>query len=187
MSMSTAEIRDSIDSLLPDRFEMGYTKATTLIDNGDIPIILKVISHHVAIDSCRSELDQLAEGLELFGFLTTARNHPWKMARLLEVDTSKTITADILMDLFHISYSNAGSNARKKEESVIVAFNNILMDIEGEYMYIVPLMLEAPLPQIVVPCWPNMAWPPVTQRSSPVVPMTPNMAWLISHSIKALW
>lgn len=130
MDQSTLELQNNVDILFETRFEMGYTKPTLSMDTSDVADMLQVVSYHIAVESCRSELDQLAEGLQLFGFLEKARAHPGRMSCLLEVGQSQ-LTADSLYATIESRLSDVGTNARAQEEAVRVNFNSFLLDVEG--------------------------------------------------------
>lgn len=47
-------------------------------------------------------------------------------------NTTETLTAAAMIDLFHVEYSSCGSNNRQKEEASIIMFYDYLQDIEGK-------------------------------------------------------
>lgn len=129
--MSTDQLRSSFDDVIENRYELGFVRPSTQLTQADVPMIVSIISYHISVESCRSELDQLAEGLQLFGFLQLAIDNPTPMSSLLEIEHHR-LTADRLQDLLNRTFAEAGSTARLREENISILLNNILFDIEGK-------------------------------------------------------
>lgn len=58
----TEELRARVDQLLPERFDMGFRKATYSLTLLDVPDLVTAVAHHTLFVVPRAELDQFREG-----------------------------------------------------------------------------------------------------------------------------
>ena len=114
------------------RFECGYTKPTNHIYLSDREKILKVVWLHYVYFVPHAELQQLRKGFrETLQLETLIYLHPEEMHSFLVASSNYDVTSDYLLDSFAIQYSEAGSNKRTVEESVILSWTDYISDCEG--------------------------------------------------------
>ena len=80
----------------------------------------------------KAELDQVKEGLSIFNISQLIARHPSKMKELFvaSAQPAKFSVSDFIQ-LTEYHYSDKGSNARQKEESTTMHWNDFFMDVEN--------------------------------------------------------
>jgi hypothetical protein len=109
------------------RFSHGYMKPLVTIENKNE--FIKAIALHAIIYSSVSELNQFIDGLKTYGILDLVRSNPEQLRAVFQYGKA-TLTADLLDDIFHPSFSPEGSNKRVKEERIVFNFNQMLENVE---------------------------------------------------------
>lgn len=111
------------------RFDCGLCQPASTFSLKDKEPIISSISMHYCIYACKAELDELRRGLDSIGVLDVFIKHPvlWS---LFKYSPSK-LTAELVEDMFLPVFSPSGSNARAKEEAVMMWFGEVLHEIEG--------------------------------------------------------
>ena len=110
----------------PFRFEAGYTKPVVSFENK--AELIRCICLHYLVISTLPEIDQFIEGLKTSGVLEFIRNNPNQSRKLLQLNEDQRLTAEIVDELFHFSFSE-GSNKRTSEEAIAFNFTHYLEDI----------------------------------------------------------
>ena len=94
--------------------------------------IVTQMANHFAVLQIKGELDQILCGLsETLDTLELIRSNPAVMRPLFISSDSPPLTADGVFDMFFMSYSPQGSNAREQEESVGLHWYGFLQKVEG--------------------------------------------------------
>ena len=128
MINSDEDVRQLLDS--PEfkfGFDSGICQPSQSLAHIDRDTIVSCITLHHTIYSCRSELDQFAEGLCALDFLDMMSLN--EVLRSLFQHSQSFLTAH-LQDLFVAEFSPAGSNARTAGEAATM-FYELLHDIKG--------------------------------------------------------
>ncbi len=84
---------------------------------------------HTIIYSSLLELNQFIDGLKTCGILDLVRSNPEQLRAVFQYGKA-TLTADLLDNIFHPSFSPEGSNKRVKEERIVFNFNQMLENVE---------------------------------------------------------
>ena len=113
----------------PFRFEAGYTKPVVSFENK--AELIRCICLHYLVISTLPEIDQFIEGLKTSGVLEFIRNNPNQSRKLLQLNEDQRLTAEIVDELFHFSFSEEGSNKRTSEEAIAFNFTHYLEDVEA--------------------------------------------------------
>ena len=88
------------------------------------------LAKHFIIYSSKAELDQFQRGLETLNVLTFMRKHAAYVKLLFAANTS-VLTAQAMLALFEVNWSLPGCPQREREEAVLVAWSEYVMNIEG--------------------------------------------------------
>ena len=117
--------------LLEDRFSIvfdcGFSTPITKITFEHISSIIKALSLHCAL-RVKAEIDQIAEGLELFNVLRLIRKYPAKI-RGMFICNPHPATLDDMTVLFQPKYLNDQSSRKVVEEASIMYWNEFLQDV----------------------------------------------------------
>lgn len=70
------------------------------------------------------------DGLKTLGVLEQIQKHP-ESFRPVMCYNPKPLTADQVDELFHIRWSEEGSNQKREEERVVAFWRDYLQDVEG--------------------------------------------------------
>ena len=100
-------------------FDSGFSTSVTQVTVGDIPLLTRAVCLHMVTTPVKAELDQLAAAFDLFGILGFIRNHPVETEGLFVHDTTDRLTAEMMITLFSVQYSESGSTRQIAEELVI--------------------------------------------------------------------
>ena len=88
---------------------------------------------HYLVFSCKTELDQLKQGLaKLLEILNLVQNHPVLFKPLFVAHGKPKLSADSLTAIFHMCWSPKGSNQWENEEAVILEWTEYLQGTEGK-------------------------------------------------------
>ena len=108
----------------------GFQKAIFRVTTEDIPDIVEMVCTEFLIIKSISEINQFQDGLNVLGISDLVKAHP-NVLRELFVHDHKTFTAADLDKLLLPVFSPIGSNAREKEESVILNWKDYIFEAEG--------------------------------------------------------
>ena len=129
---STEELRALLDSDdFTFRFDAGVcmpSSSVTLKNKGEVA---KSIAMHFTVLAIKAELDQLKKGLQCLRFLEVMHSYPTLLKPLFLNSGKPSITADYILQLFHVQWSPQGSNQRELEEAVILGWHEYIHDTEG--------------------------------------------------------
>ena len=113
---------------LKERVDMA---AVTKVKVTDIASIIRTVALNLTAVGVKSELDQLAEGLQLFQVLELLKCHPKKCQSLFVHNTWCKLTAEQMITLFHPQFSATGSSRRVIEDDLIQNWNEFLQDVSN--------------------------------------------------------
>ena len=108
----------------------GFQKAIFRVTTKDIPDIVEMVCTEFLIMKSISEINQFQDGLNVLGISDLVKVHP-NVLRELFVYDHKTFTAADLDELLLPVFSPIGSNAREKEEAVILNWKDYVFEAEG--------------------------------------------------------
>ena len=118
--------------LLEDRFSIvfdcGFSTPITKVTVDHISTIIKAVSLHCVL-RVKAEIDQIAEGLELFNVLRLIRKYPTKIQEMFICDPHCKPTLDEMTMLFQPKYSNDQSSRKVIEEASVMYWNEFLQDV----------------------------------------------------------
>ena len=109
-------------------FDCGFSTPITKVTIEHIPSIIKAVSLHYVLQ-VKAELDQIAEGLELFNILTLICKYPAQMQELFVYKPCCKPTLDGMTMLFHAQYSHDQSSRKVAEEATMMNWNEFLQDV----------------------------------------------------------
>lgn len=95
----------------------------------DKEAIVSAVCHHYLIAGIIAELEQLRKGLSTLNFLTLMELFPKQLMSIFS-PSDAPLSSEQLEDMFHIKYSEDGSNQRATEEQIVFNFFKFLRDIE---------------------------------------------------------
>ena len=111
-------------------YDSGFATPVSSVHTDNIPDIVKAVCLHTTVLSVKAELDQMAEGLELFGILNLVRDHPSVMQSLFVFNPHDAqLTVDQMGALFDTTYSPQGSTKRVIEEAAFMHWDEFLHDL----------------------------------------------------------
>ena len=111
-------------------YDSGFSTPVTCVCMEDAPAIVKAVSLHTTVLPVKTELDQMAEGLELFGIIRLIREHPSLMQPLFVFDpVDAKLTVDQIVQLFDVVFSPEGSTKRIAEEATFMHWNDFIYDL----------------------------------------------------------
>ena len=134
---STEEFRallDSDDFTFP--FDAGVCMPSSSVTLKNKREVAKSIAMHFAVFAIKAELDQLKKGLQCLRLLEVMHTYPTLLKPLFLNSGEPSITADYILQLFHVQWSPQGSNQRELEEAVILGWHEYIHDTEGIIMII---------------------------------------------------
>ena len=110
---SDEELRQLLTSENSDIvYDSGFATPVSTIHTDNIPDIVKAVCLHTTVLSVKAELDQVAEGLQLFGILNLIRDHPLVMQSLFVLNPQDSqLTVDQMGAWFDTTYSPQGSTS----------------------------------------------------------------------------
>jgi len=108
----------------------GFGKAVFKVTRDDIPDIIDAVCTEYLIMKSISEINQFQEGLNVLGVSDLIKAHPGILQEAF-VHGDKEFTASDLDDLFLPVFSPSGSNAREKEEAVVLNWKDYIFEAEG--------------------------------------------------------
>lgn len=107
----------------------GFQKAIFRVTTEDIPEIVEMVCTEFLMKSI-VEINQFQDGLNVLGINDLIKAHP-NVLRELFVCDHKAFTAADLNELLLPVFSPIGSNAREKEEAVILNWKDYIFEAEG--------------------------------------------------------
>ena len=114
------------------RYCLGVAEQTQSVHLEDKDQIVTHLANHFAIFQVKGELDQILCGLsETLDSLQLIGSNPAVMRPLFVPSENPPLSADDIYDIFTISYSPTGSNAREQEEAIRLHWYNFLQRVEG--------------------------------------------------------
>lgn len=120
--------------------ECGFLKPVHKVTITDIPNIVEAVCTEFLITKTYAEILQFKEGLSVLGVSGLIEKYPRELQNIF-VHNPKTLTPQDLSEIFKPSFSPRGSNAREKEELIILNWTDYLYEAEGTcilmctYMY----------------------------------------------------
>ena len=60
------ELQNTVDEIIPERFDMGYRKPTTSLQIADVEMMIHTLVSHTLLVVPKAEMDQFREGEVLF-------------------------------------------------------------------------------------------------------------------------
>ena len=135
LQIINAKDADTLQDLLMDDdagyiTASGFHKAIFRVKTEDIPDIVEVVCTEFLIMKSISEINQFQEGLNVLGIGNLIKSNPDVMREVF-VYSDKEFTALDLDELFLPMFSPAGSNAREKEEAVILNWKDYIFEAQG--------------------------------------------------------
>ena len=91
--------------------------------------IVDAVTRNSCIFSVKAEMDQIREGKELFKITSLFTKYPNLFMQLLTYSVTRN-TAKSFEDLFHITFSPMGSNAREMEEKSAMHWTTFIEEVE---------------------------------------------------------
>lgn len=114
------------------RFDCGFTKPLQKLELSDKDALIKAIWLHYMYFLPLAELQQLRKGLrETLQLEILFCIHPEDMFGFLVASSNFNVTPEFLLDSFAVKYSDAGSNKRTAEESVMLHWHDYVIENEG--------------------------------------------------------
>lgn len=106
---------------------------TFVNDIGKKDKFAKIIIRHVLLDSRRSQLEELKEGLRSLDLLSRIQEYPERFREIFTSESVEAIDAATVEVLFKIAYDESGSNQRPDQERAIVFWRDYLLDCERKH------------------------------------------------------
>ena len=129
----TTELRDLLlqDDAQLAQFvkDSGFLKPVHRITVSDIPNIVEAVCTESLITKTYAEILQFKEGLSVLGVSGLVEKYPRELKDIL-VYNPRTITPQELSEIFKPCFSPRGSNAREKEELIILNWTDYLFEAE---------------------------------------------------------
>ena len=91
--------------------------------------VISAVCHHYLVAGILGELEQIRMGLCTLNFIKLMEKYPGQIMCLFQPSTVP-LSAEQLEDMFHVNYSEIGSNQRSVEEQIVFNFIKFLRDIE---------------------------------------------------------
>ena len=110
-------------------YESGFSLPITKVGIQDISTIVRAVTLHSTVMPIKSELDQLAQGLEVCGILALIKKYPKTMKKLFLYDVDDKVSVETMVAMFNVEYSEKGSSRREVEEQAVQFWNEFLIDI----------------------------------------------------------
>ncbi len=89
------------------------------------------IAMHFMIYSQKAELDQIREGFNLLNFDSVVKLHYYLLRPLFIRTGRPNVTAQDVLQMFHVNWSPQGSNRRAREEEILWNWNDYVSELEG--------------------------------------------------------
>ena len=133
--IANAKDTDKLQDLLMDDdagyiTTSGFCKPVFKVSMNDIPDIIEAVCTEFSIMKSISEISQFQEGLNVLGVSDLIKAHPSILQEAF-VHSDKKFTASDLDELFLPVFSPAGSNAREKEEAIVLNWKDYIFEAEG--------------------------------------------------------
>ncbi|KAM4528196.1 G2/M phase-specific E3 ubiquitin-protein ligase [Odontesthes bonariensis] len=128
-STTLEELTQSTEPLLDYLANAGCLKLMKTVDDRD-RLVEDVLMFQV-INRVRGPFERFRDGLKTLGVLEQIQKHPESFLPVM-CYIPKPLTADQLDRLFHIRWSEEGSNKKRVEETVVAFWRDYLQDIEEE-------------------------------------------------------
>ena len=127
------EMRALLDGELFDlRCTCGITVPSQSLKFKDLADIIRSFCLHFVLYCAKSELDQIKEGITIFGLQRLMQSHSAQFLPLFLGSSRTKLTADTLLSLFKVKeWSPEGSNCREPEEAVIFNWENYVRETAG--------------------------------------------------------
>ena len=112
------------------RFDVGVAPPSSTFQIDDKNKIAVDLAKHFIIYSSKAELDQFQSGLETLDTLNFMKKHAVTIKSLF-AQRATELTAQAMLTLFEINWSQSGTTARGIEEAVIVAWSEYVLNMNG--------------------------------------------------------
>lgn len=108
----------------------GFLKPTYKVVIADVPEITEVVCTEYLIMRSLNEIQQFENGLDMLGIGSLIKQYPEHLKELF-IYNPKPVTASDLDQIFLPQFSPHGSNAREKEEVIILNWKDYIYEAEG--------------------------------------------------------
>ena len=123
------QLREICDHNIEILLDVGYTKPKMALEDKDD--IIKSLVWKTAIGNSMLAISQFVDGISMFGFLDVIRKYPEEARSLFQSAGKKSLSAEVIDDMFEPQLSDFGSNRRCYEESILMNFTHFLEDLEA--------------------------------------------------------
>ena len=135
MQVCNAKEEDELRDLLMDDdaeyiSNCGFLKPTYKVTMADVPQISEVICTEYLIMRSINEVQQFESGLNVLDIGSLIKRYPEHLEEIF-VHNPQPVTAGILDGIFMPQFSPLGSNAREKEEAIILNWKDYIYEAEG--------------------------------------------------------
>ena len=135
MQVCNAKEEDELRDLLMDDdaeyiSNCGFLKPTYKVTMADVPQISEVICTEYLIMRSINEVQQFESGLNVLDIDSLIKRYPEHLEEIF-VHNPQPVTAGILDGIFMPQFSPLGSNAREKEEAIILNWKDYIYEAEG--------------------------------------------------------
>ena len=113
------------------RYDCGISQPIAHMKFFDCEKIVNAFALHFSVIRVKAELDQIINGLAMFGVKQLAEENRQITRSLFVHFKPMPLTADELFDMFPPEFSPKGSNRREAEESALMKWVNYTQAIEG--------------------------------------------------------
>ena len=110
--------------------ESGFLKPVHKMTIADIPNIVEAVCTECLITKAYAGILQFKEGLSVLGVSGLIEKHPRELESIF-LYSPKTVTPNDLKEIFKPCFSPIGSNAREKEEMIILNWIDYISEAEG--------------------------------------------------------
>ena len=115
--------------------DCGFLKQPHKITIGDVNEIIQTVCTELLLVRSAAEIQQFIDGLNVLDIGRLIKSHPTQFKKLF-VYSSKVVTAHNLDQLFLPILSPIGSNAREKEEAVVLNWKDYIYESKGKTVVI---------------------------------------------------
>ena len=97
-------------------FDSGFSVPINKVERQHVQSIVRAVTIHTTLIPIKSELDQIAQGLEICDILSLMKKHPNKFKELFLYSSDDKLSVELMLSIFDIMYSEEGSSRREIEE-----------------------------------------------------------------------
>lgn len=128
--MSTTQDSELQELLFSDDYSFLADCGVTIVKarKHDLPRLQNAIVKAQCIYSCKAELDEIIRGLDSVNIGPLLRSHPMQFLPFF-LNAPRTITAEMVQDLFTVDFDLEGSNRCELEEETALFWVTFLMEL----------------------------------------------------------